>query len=157
MRKIQLQSGKIVRVGCKHDTFSHNDVPLTVLKHMPHGVNEVRGTVAYLKEGDKNPNPGEREKPLLEVVAYCSPLDNFSRRVGRRVAAMKLLEKMRETPGLYYKDVMSLKLDRKNVFLSLCPEYAPPTVSNEFVDRLKELEERLKEVKKDGSTDEKKA
>ncbi len=52
----------------------------------------------------------------IEAVAMCSKGDNFSKRVGRRLAADRLLAKMRQRPTIPVED-------RRIVFQAICPEY----------------------------------
>lgn len=72
--------------------------------------NGQRGTQAWLRVDGGT---------TLEGKAMCSLSDNFNKRVGRRLAANRLLEKVREK-GLFEKK------DRKAIFQAICPEYASP-------------------------------
>lgn len=93
--KLKLASGEEIRVGVTHKFKDKRG---------------RRGTKVWLRH--------EGEGEGVEVVAVCSTQDNFSKSVGRRLAAHQMLELLRnEEPRL-------TKADRRAVFEAVCPEYA---------------------------------
>jgi hypothetical protein len=67
----------------------------------------VRGTKVELRMEN-----GE----TLSAEAICSANDQFNRRVGRKLAASRLLSRMRDTRKFS-------AVERERVFKSICPEY----------------------------------
>lgn len=157
MRKVQLSNGKWVRAGVKFSTLSSNEVPLHILKRMSFGVDHVRVTLAYLKEGERNPTPGQKEEALLEVIAYCSPEENFCSADGRKAAANKLIAAMKSNPSLSYQplnlgDIKNLKEDRRKVFLLLCPEFEKGAALKREISKMAKKLSQLMEKEKDANT-----
>lgn len=108
MKTVLLNGGEPYRVQIHHTS---KEVSVETLKGYtpPPGQSKVlvRATDVRLVAGD-----GWK----CEVTAYCSPLDNFCRLTGRRVAAEKLIGVL--------NDLDWAKEDRREVFRTICPEYA---------------------------------
>jgi hypothetical protein len=94
MMKLQLPSGAEVRVG---------------ISHFPYGENPTkRATRVWLRQTD-----GQE----LQAESICKSPDNFSKAIGRRLAANHLLRKIRQK-GLFSK------ADRREIFFCVCPEFS---------------------------------
>lgn len=88
---------------------------------------EVRGTKVVLTFPDRG--------DVFEAFSVCKPPDNFSRKVGRRLATNHLLARLRKrerelvmmgTHGMGYCD----KAVRRVIFATLCPEYTKTKAKN---------------------------
>ncbi len=101
-------SGIEVIVGCKHLT-KPEDQPELDWAH-PHI--KVRATEVWVKDTAGN--------QIAQAIAKCSPMDNFCKRTGRRIAAQRLLAQLREKDPTGYP---AWKEDRKAIFQTICPEY----------------------------------
>lgn len=87
--KIQFSDGREMKVGCYHTKQVFPRETWVYLKDLKTGV-------------------------TMEAFSRCSPKDNFCKRVGRKIAACKLLDALRQV-GLG-------KEDRGKVFRALCPD-----------------------------------
>lgn len=97
MKTIKLSSGCEVKVGVRHGT----------------DVNGKRFTEVVVRDLDKD------APPFAWAIAMCSEGDNFCKRVGRKLAAKRLLEKLRKGRLGYVKN------DLAQVFYAICPEFGP--------------------------------
>jgi len=86
--KITLKDGKEARVGCAHVI----------------GAKGKRGTKVWF----------EKDQQLTAQTAWCSLEDNFSKKIGRKLAVGRLINHLR-----YQLE----KEDRRLIFNSICPEY----------------------------------
>lgn len=91
---VELTSGTQIRVS-----VHFHDVPVGP-------VGSRRATTAYI---------GNKESPAVKATVVCHPNDNFCRKTGRKLAAIKLLRQL--------KEVGYDKADRAFVFNAICPEY----------------------------------
>ncbi len=88
---IRLSNGKEMRVGCRHSK---------VKEGLP------RKTTVFLKDVES--------ENVLEAQAVCSLEDNFEKRTGRILAAMRLNAALRA--------VGFEKQDRRLIFEAVCPD-----------------------------------
>lgn len=94
--QLQLDSQRTIRVGISHVSEQKTVKGEPVV---------IRGTKVWLSD-----NIG-----TYEATTLCSPQDNFSKRVGRRLAANRLLRLLDRK--IYDKH------DRHKIFSVICPEY----------------------------------
>lgn len=57
----------------------------------------------------------------FKAVSVCNPSDNFSKKLGRRYAANKLLETCRK--NAYLAENLTRE-DRRAIFMAVCPEFS---------------------------------
>lgn len=101
--KTKLKSGQEVFVK----THYNNDDTL-----------EHKGEVKHCRSTEISLTIGE---DTYTGKSICSPLDQFCRRTGRRLAANRLLKSM--------KDANVSKQIRKEAFQAICPEFAESPLS----------------------------
>jgi len=114
MKTITLSNGQVVKIG---------------LSYSDHGI-LPRRTFVWI----------DTDRGQIQMTALCSPKDKFSRARRRKVAALKLMQQIRETnpyplicrkddPILTEKTAWKAELgwvtpeDRRAMFLAICPEY----------------------------------
>lgn len=103
MKLMLPSSGQEIRFGVKHGTEM---VLKDVTDSTDFAADKLRGTRVWVNIDGQ------------EFVArsICRPPDGFSKTSGRKYAANRLLAKLRNNR-------LMDKLDRRTVFLSICPEY----------------------------------
>jgi len=115
--KATLPSGQKIQVGVKHTTDVLKNIQLTDPKDLSKVASycvKADGTCEY-ELRSTHVRLTLEDGTDFAARSITKPPDQFCKRVGRRLAANRLLQNIRE--------ILPSKADRRTIFKMICPEY----------------------------------